>query len=88
MTPPPASHGDKIATPNLDGFAKEGLRFTQFYNTARCWPTRAAIMTGYYAQEVRRDIVRGVKIGIGSERPAWAKLLPELLKPYGYRSYL
>jgi arylsulfatase A-like enzyme len=31
------------------------LRFTQFYNTARCWPTRAALLTGYYAQQVRRD---------------------------------
>src|SRR6266542_1394289 len=48
-------YGSEIATPNIDALAKNGLRFTQFYNTARCWPTRAAIMTGYYAQEVRRD---------------------------------
>ena len=48
-------YGGEIATPNLDALAKQGLRFTQFYNTARCWPSRAAVMTGYYAQQVRRD---------------------------------
>src|SRR6185436_12997445 len=53
-------YGGEIATPNLDGLAKNGLRFTQFYNTARCWPSRAAILTGYYAQQVRRDTVPGV----------------------------
>src|SRR5881394_999627 len=55
--------GGEIATPNLDALAKDGLRFTQFYNTGRCWPTRAAILTGYYAQAVRRDSVPGVKSG-------------------------
>ena len=35
-------YGGEIATPNLDALAKNGLRFTQFYNTARCWPSRAA----------------------------------------------
>ena len=34
-------YGSEIATPNLDSLAEHGLRFTQFYNTARCWPTRA-----------------------------------------------
>ena len=35
-------YGGEIATPNLDRLAADGLRFTQFYNTARCWPTRCA----------------------------------------------
>ncbi len=80
-------YGGEIATPNLDALAKYGLRFSQFYNTARCWPSRAAILTGYYAQEVRRDTLPGVKSGAQGTRPAWAKLLPEMLKPLGYRSY-
>ncbi len=51
-------YGGEIATPNLDALAARGLRFTQFYNTARCWPSRAALLTGYYAQQVRRDGMR------------------------------
>ena len=81
-------YGGDIRTPNLDGLAANGLRFTQFYNTARCWPSRAAILTGYYAQAVRRDAMPGVPSGAKGARPAWAKLLPEMLKPLGYRSYL
>ena len=80
-------YGGEIATPNLDKLANGGLRFTQFYNTARCWPSRAAILTGYYAQQVRRDAVPGMKSGANGTRPAWAKLLPEMLKPLGYRTY-
>ena len=77
-------YGSEIETPNLDGLAANGLRFTQFYNTARCWPTRAALLTGYYAQQVGRDTLPGLKRG---NRPSWARLLPEMLKPQGYRSY-
>lgn len=80
-------YGGEIQTPNLDALAAGGLRFTQFYNTARCWPSRAALLTGYYAQQVRRDTVPGVPSGGGGVRPAWAKLLPEMLKPLGYRTY-
>src|SRR5437868_2796439 len=43
-------YGGEMSTPNLDALADGGLRYTQFYNTARCWPTRAALLTGYYAQ--------------------------------------
>jgi arylsulfatase len=82
-----ACYGGDIATPNLDALAQDGLRFTQFYNTARCWPSRAAILTGYYAQAVRRDTVPGVKSGAQGTRPAWARLLPDMLRPLGYRSY-
>ncbi len=52
-------YGGEIQTPHLDSLAKNGLRFTQFYNTARCWPTRAMLMTGFYAQQVRRDALPG-----------------------------
>ena len=40
-------YGGEIATPNLDKLAANGLRYSQFYNTARCWPSRAALLTGY-----------------------------------------
>src|SRR5581483_10266413 len=72
-------YGGEIATPNLDALAAGGLRFTQFYNTARCWPSRAALLTGYYAQQVRRDTVPGVRSGNQGVRPTWARLLPEFL---------
>jgi arylsulfatase len=43
--------GGEIKTPNLDALAAGGLRFTQFYNTARCCPTRASILTGLYPHQ-------------------------------------
>src|SRR5262245_27328248 len=66
-------YGSEIRTPNLDGLARNGLRFSQFYNTTRCWPTRAALLTGYYAQQVRRDSVPGLPSGSGGVRPPWAR---------------
>lgn len=83
----PGCYGGDIQTPNLDGLAERGRRWTQFYNTARCWPTRASLLTGYYAQQVRRDTVPHVRSGGGGRRPKWAKLLPERLRQAGYRSY-
>ena len=80
-------YGGEIDTPNLDSLAKQGLRYTQFYNTARCWPSRAALLTGYYAQQVRRDTLPNVKSGGRGRRPDWAKLLPAMLRPSGYRCY-
>jgi arylsulfatase len=80
-------YGGEIATPNLDALAGGGLRFTQFYNTARCWPTRAALLTGYYAQQVHRDALPGAGGGGQGVRQNWARLLPDFLKPAGYRSY-
>lgn len=80
-------YGGEIRTPNLNALAENGLRFTQFYNTARCWPTRAALMTGYYAQQVRRDTLPGVPSGHSGKRPDWARLLPDMLKPLGFRCY-
>jgi arylsulfatase len=39
-------YGGEIETPELDRLAKAGLQFTQFYNTARCWPTRGCLRPG------------------------------------------
>ena len=44
-------YGGEIATPNLDALAAGGVRFTQFYNTARCCPTRASLLTGLYPHQ-------------------------------------
>ncbi len=44
-------YGGEIKTPNLDALAAGGLRFTQFYNTARCCPTRASLLTGLYPHQ-------------------------------------
>src|SRR5881628_2714565 len=44
-------YGGEIQTPNLDRLAANGIRFTQFYNNARCCPTRASVLTGLYPHE-------------------------------------
>jgi arylsulfatase A-like enzyme len=75
-------YGGEIKTPNLDRLAAGGLRYSQAYNTARCWPTRSALMTGYYPQQINIDPRK--KPGI----PPWGLCLPQRLKPAGYRSYL
>lgn len=89
-----------INTPNLDALAANGLRFTQFYNTHRRWPSWAARFTGYYTQQVNRDSLLGAGLGLYPEPippqlqrenkgilPAWAHLLPSLLAPQRNRSY-
>ena len=61
-------YGGEIDTPHLDGLATGGLRFTQAYSTSRCWPSRAALLTGYYGQAVNRDALPGGPGGV--EPPA------------------
>ncbi len=86
-------YGSKIRTPNLDSLAEHGIRFTDFYNTARCWPTRAALLTGYYPQQIHFDAIpANKKLGLPAvktsrRRPVWAPLLPDLIRAAGYRSY-
>ena len=73
-------YGGDIATPQLDALANNGLRFTQFYSTGRCWPSRSCLMTGFYAQQIHMDPPKG-------HLPAWTRLLPHHLRPLGYRCY-
>jgi len=74
------AYGGEIETPNLDRLASEGIRFTSFYNTGRCWPTRSAILTGYYPQQIRMDPPK-------PPVPKWTRVLPHYFKPLGYRAY-
>jgi arylsulfatase len=73
-------YGGEINTPNIDELARDGLRFTQFYNAGRCWPTRASLLTGYYYQAVRPS-------SANNRGEGWSRTIPQLLKPQGYRSY-
>ncbi len=87
------AHGGEIETPHLDRLARGGLRFTHATNTARCWPSRAALLTGFYPQSIWRDALpagngrEALAGGAQGKRPPWARLLPELLAPRGFRSY-
>ena len=56
-------YGSEIQTPNLDRLAKNGLKFTQFYNTAKCHTTRAELLTGNYAYSIEpKRIISGKEI--------------------------
>ncbi len=82
-------YGGEIATPNLDALARGGLRFTQFYNTARCCPTRASLLTGLYPHQAGIGHMMG-DYGVDGYRGDLNRrsvTLAEALKPAGYRTY-
>ncbi|MGQ8336893.1 arylsulfatase [Sunxiuqinia sp. A32] len=80
--------GGEIETPNIDRMAAEGLRFTQFYNAARCCPTRASLLTGLYPHEAGMGGM--VHSGSNSKGPYQGYLndecvtIAEVLKEAGY----
>ena len=74
-------YGGEIATPNLDRLAQGGLRFTQFYNCARCCPSRASLLTGLYPHEVGFG-------GMSGSLPPNCATIPEVLKTAGYRTFM
>lgn len=84
-------YGGEIATPNLDSLAAGGLRFTQFYNTARCCPTRASLLTGLYPHQAgighMMDDKGAAHPGYRGDLSRACRTIPEMLKPAGYRSY-
>ena len=83
--------GGEISTPNLDSLASNGVRLTQFYNTGRCCPSRAALLTGQYPHRVglghmtTNDLGRPGYRGVVS---ADAQTIAQALKPAGYRSFM
>ena len=84
-------YGGEIQTPNLDVLASGGLRFTQFYNNARCCPTRASLLTGLYPHQagiglMMEDLGEALPGYRGNLSPK-CQTIPEQLKPAGYRSY-
>jgi arylsulfatase len=72
-------YGSEVETPNLDRLAEEGIRFTNMHNTSKCFPSRASLLTGLYAQQVgygddfRGPLENSVTLG-------------ELLRSAGYRT--
>ena len=83
-------YGGEIATPNIDGLAAEGLRGTQFYNTARCCPTRASLLTGLYPHQTGLGWMTVADLGqpgyIG-ELNDHCITIAQGLKSAGYRCY-
>lgn len=74
-------YGSEIPTPNLDALAENGIRFTQFYNTSRCCPSRASLLTGMYSHQAgvgrmnSSDRGPGYRGQLSSEVPTVAEML-------------
>ena len=88
-------YGGEIETPNIDALADGGLRFRQFYNTARCCPTRAALLTGLYQHQAGVGHMMAAYSKDGEVIPAYqAKLnrecvtFGEALRPAGYTTLM
>jgi len=79
-------YGSEIPTPNLDALAKNGLRFTQFYNTGRCCPTRASLLTGLYPHQAGVGHMMENKglPGYEGRLNGRCATIAESLKPTGY----
>jgi arylsulfatase len=83
-------YGSEINTPNLDRLAAGGLRFTQFYNTARCCPTRAALLTGLYSHQAGVGHMmtdRGYD-GYRGDLNRQCVTFAEVLRAAGYATYM
>lgn len=82
-------YGGEMATPNLDALAADGVRFTQFYNTARCCPTRASLLTGLYPHQAgmgHMTVDHGVD-GYRGDLNNQCVTIAEVLRDSGYNTY-
>lgn len=84
------SYGGEIETPHLDRLAANGLRFSHFYNTARCCPTRASLLTGLYAHQAGVGHMMGDDglPGYRGDLAANAVTIAEALREAGYGTYM
>jgi len=84
------SYGGEIDTPSLDLLASHGLRFSHFYNTARCCPTRASLLTGLYAHQAGVGHMMGDDglPGYRGDLAANAITVAEALRAAGYGTYM
>ena len=85
-----APYGGEIDTPNLSRLSQDGLRFTQFYNNARCCPTRAALLTGLYPHQagVGHMVYDAGYPGYRGDLSDQSATIAEVLKPAGYSTYM
>lgn len=84
-------YGGEVQTPNLDRLAADGIRYKQFYNAARCCPTRASLISGLYPHQAGMGWMAAADLGT----PAYqgnlndkAVTIAEVLKMAGYRTYM
>lgn len=85
------SYGGEVETPNLDLLAAKGLRYKQFYNAARCCPTRASLLTGVYPHQAGMGWMAAADLGT----PAYqgnlndnCVTIAEVVKSAGYSTYM
>ncbi|MEX1116645.1 MAG: arylsulfatase [Akkermansiaceae bacterium] len=83
-------YGGEIRTPVLDSLAAKGLRFTGFYNAARCCPTRASLLTGLYPHQagVGHMVDDHGKAGYRGRLSKHSVTLAEVLRSSGYQTFM
>jgi arylsulfatase len=86
----PGCFGGEIPTPQIDALARGGVSFTHFYNTSRCCPTRAALLTGVHPHQAGVGNMNQPQLppGYSGNLHAHTPTIAEALRPAGYRSYL
>ena len=86
-------YGSEISTPNIDGLAQQGVRFTQAYCAARCCPSRAALLTGLYPHQAGMGDMVSTATKARPTGPYQGYLnrqcvtIAEVLRTAGYRTY-
>ena len=86
-------YGGEIQTSNMDALADSGIRFTQFYNTARRCPARASLLTGFYPHQTGIGWMVCADMGLQydgytGDLNQRCRTFAEVLKPVGYSAYI